>query len=143
MGRMEAADGLFAEFLISLVLGDKENDWHLKNQQILQGTTKKRWTPRFSARGLTCVDSGWGMQRTTSEVVDKNMSYQKYLETVLDVTDESEINEIGDLLLRYTTLEVRARPCVYQKVLYHGSVYVMGVWYQLTLTSSTIPHVFF
>jgi len=42
-------------------------------------------------------------QRLTSEVVDKNMSYQKYLETVLDVSDES--HEIGDLLNRYTTLE--------------------------------------
>lgn len=42
-------------------------------------------------------------KRLTSEVVDKNMSYQKYLETVLDVSDES--HEIGDLLNRYTTLE--------------------------------------
>eukprot|EP00241_Pyramimonas_parkeae_P007189 CAMPEP_0114260016 /NCGR_PEP_ID=MMETSP0058-20121206/20221_1 /TAXON_ID=36894 /ORGANISM="Pyramimonas parkeae, CCMP726" /LENGTH=304 /DNA_ID=CAMNT_0001375141 /DNA_START=316 /DNA_END=1230 /DNA_ORIENTATION=+ len=42
-------------------------------------------------------------KRTTSEVVEKNMSYQKYLETVLDVADE--YHEINDLLNRYTTLE--------------------------------------
>lgn len=50
---------------------------------------------------------GWGAQRTTSEVVEKNMSYQKYLETVLDVADE--YHEINDLLNRYTTLEVSKR----------------------------------
>lgn len=42
-------------------------------------------------------------KKTTSDVVEKNMSYQKYLETVLDVADE--YHEINDLLMRYATLE--------------------------------------
>eukprot|EP00959_Pyramimonas_sp_CCMP1952_P353324 7402434-Pyramimonas_sp.AAC.1 len=46
-----------------------------------------------------------GEKKTTSEVVEKNMSYQKYLETVLDVADESNLHEINDLLMRYATLE--------------------------------------
>mmetsp|Transcript_41925 Transcript_41925/g.50804 ORF Transcript_41925/g.50804 Transcript_41925/m.50804 type:complete len:312 (-) Transcript_41925:960-1895(-) len=44
-----------------------------------------------------------GEKKTTSDVVEKNMSYQKYLETVLDVADE--YHEINDLLMRYATLE--------------------------------------
>eukprot|EP00238_Polyblepharides_amylifera_P008281 CAMPEP_0196588150 /NCGR_PEP_ID=MMETSP1081-20130531/59712_1 /TAXON_ID=36882 /ORGANISM="Pyramimonas amylifera, Strain CCMP720" /LENGTH=286 /DNA_ID=CAMNT_0041910571 /DNA_START=201 /DNA_END=1058 /DNA_ORIENTATION=- len=42
-------------------------------------------------------------KKNTSDVVEKNMSYQKYLETVLDVADE--YHEINDLLMRYATLE--------------------------------------
>mmetsp|Transcript_4361 Transcript_4361/g.15122 ORF Transcript_4361/g.15122 Transcript_4361/m.15122 type:complete len:302 (+) Transcript_4361:93-998(+) len=40
---------------------------------------------------------------STSDIVDKNMRYQKYLETVLDVADE--YHEINDLLMRFATLD--------------------------------------
>ena len=41
---------------------------------------------------------------TTSEVVDKSMRYQKFLETVIEETDE--YHEVPDLLMRHKTLEV-------------------------------------
>lgn len=40
---------------------------------------------------------------TTSDIVDKNLRYTKYLEAVLDVADE--YHEIQDLLMRHATLE--------------------------------------
>ena len=39
----------------------------------------------------------------TSEVADANLRYQKFLEVVLETSDEYQ--EIGDLLMRHTTLE--------------------------------------
>lgn len=41
---------------------------------------------------------------TTSEIVDKSMRYQKFLETVIEETDE--YHEVPDLLMRHKTLEV-------------------------------------
>ena len=49
------------------------------------------------------LDKLTGEKRTTSDIVDKNLRYQKYLETVIDVTDE--YHEITDLLMRHATLE--------------------------------------
>jgi hypothetical protein len=46
-------------------------------------------------------------QKTSSELVEKNMRYQKYLETVLDLGDE--YHEIGNLLDRFTTLDATNR----------------------------------
>lgn len=46
-------------------------------------------------------------RKTSSELVEKNMSYQKYLETVLDTGDE--YHEIGNLLDRFTTLDATNR----------------------------------
>mmetsp|Transcript_5872 Transcript_5872/g.10173 ORF Transcript_5872/g.10173 Transcript_5872/m.10173 type:complete len:317 (+) Transcript_5872:175-1125(+) len=43
-------------------------------------------------------------KKTTSEIVEQNMSYQQFLETALDFADESNLHEIGDLLKRYETL---------------------------------------
>ena len=40
---------------------------------------------------------------TTSEVADANLRYQKFLEVVLETSDEYQ--EIGDLLMRHATLE--------------------------------------
>ena len=40
----------------------------------------------------------------TSEIVDKSMRYQKFLETVIEETDE--YHEVPDLLMRHKTLEV-------------------------------------
>jgi len=39
----------------------------------------------------------------TSEIVEKNLRYTKYLESVLDIADE--YHEIPDLLMRFATLE--------------------------------------
>jgi len=44
----------------------------------------------------------------TSEIVDKNLRYTKYLESVLDIADD--YHEIPDLLMRYATLEAGPGP---------------------------------
>ena len=68
------------------------------------GSSAMVWRRRLT-KSATCRDEL--DQKTSSELVEKNMSYQKYLETVLDTGDE--YHEIGNLLDRFTTLDATNR----------------------------------